>query len=193
MNLTVNTGSDKITKNEYGQANMMGIELQFSKILGDVVVENYLKTISDEDMALITEYMTKDLFSMVHDFESEDPKAMKKVVKSDWSEPNSGGWGSRDVKSVGSEIKEMFNSRVKDELKEKMTEIIKSKEYSEKIDMIANEVVDYCINGYKEDLKNSIREKLIGNIMSNDDCYYGGTKLNDAIRNAVDNYLNFNR
>ena len=55
----------------------------------------------------------------------------------------------------------------------------------EKIEEIANELVDYSINGYKEDMKNRVRERLVGNIM-NDSPNYSGISLLEIINHEID-------
>lgn len=182
----VGANSSKILHSEYGKGEVLGLEMQFSKMLGDVIVENYINNLSEDDMKLITDFITQDLFEYKRDWSSNNPEAMKKFVKENWKEGSS--WSSREVKSIGTQIKEMFNARIKEELQKKIEEIVKSSDYQEKIDSIANEIVDYCINGYKEDLKNSIREKLIGNVMNNNQ-YYGGNSLTEVIHEVVESYI----
>ena len=168
---------------KYDNEQVLGLELQFSKMLGDVIVENYLKSISEEDMKLIIDHMTSDLFEEIKDWNGNKVKR----VKDNWKE-DKGYYNSNTVISVGNKIKEMFNQKVKEELKLKIEEIIKSTEYQEKIVMMAQDIVDYSIEGYKEDLKQSIREKMIGNVMGNSQ-YYGGTNLIDVINMVIDNRL----
>lgn len=179
-----------VSQNEYGKSQVLGLDIQFSKMLGDVLVENYLKQLTEDDMKLITDYMTQDLFDykQVTDRKTYE-EHLEKIVKQDW-ETKSDSWSRSWEKheSVGTQVKKMFNARFKEEIKKKIDEIIQSDEYSEKIDGIAHEIIDYCIEGYKEDLKNSIREKLIGNIM-HDMPYYGGISLHDIIYQELSNYI----
>lgn len=184
----VGTTSNKIMHPEYGKGEVLGLEMQFSKMLGDVIVENYINNLSEEDMKMITDFMTQDLFEYQRDWTSDDPEAKQKFVKKNWKEADGPGWCTKEVKSIGTQVKEMFNARIKEELQKKIEEIVKSSDYQENVDAIANEIVDYCINGYKEDLKNSIREKLIGNVMNNDQ-YYGGTSLVRVVQEVVESYM----
>ena len=78
-----------------------------------------------------------------------------------------------------------------EELSKKVEEIIESTDYQKKIDEIANELVDYSINGYKEDMKNRIRERLVGNVMESAP-YYCGVSLHDIINQAIDRRLGNN-
>lgn len=180
-----------VSQNEYGKSQVLGLDIQFSKMLGDVVVENYLKQLTEDDMKLITDYMTQDLFDYekVVDWNTHE-EHLKKIVKQDWETRGSGSWSCSSEKheSVGTQVKKMFNARFKAEMQKKIDEIIQSDEYAEKIDGIAHEIVDYCIEGYKEDLKNSIREKMIGNVMHNIP-YYGGISLHDVIHQELSDYI----
>lgn len=179
---------DKVQQNEYGKGNVLGLEVQFSKMLGDVVVEQYLKELKEEDIKLITDYMTQDLFDYREKRDYDGKTYVQKIVKEDWETRGEHAWHSETHKSVGTQIKEMFNARFKEKLQKKIEEIIKSDEYQKKVDDIAHEIIDYSINGYKEDLMNSIREKLIGNVMNNGQ-YYGGIYLKDAIHQVVSEYI----
>lgn len=96
-------------------------------------------------------------------------------------------WGSYREKEIpiGELIKNQFNSRIKEELSKKVEEIIASTDYQKKIEEIANELVDYSINGYKEDMKNRVRERLIGNVMD-ESPQYCGIPLTVLINQEID-------
>lgn len=181
-----------VNQSEYGKSQVLGLDIQFSKMLGDVVVENYLKQLTEDDMKLITDYMTQDLFDYkkVTDWNTCEER-LEKIVKQDWETRDRSDWTSYSTEkheSVGTQVKKIFNARFKEEIKKKIDEIIQSDEYSEKIEGIAHEIIDYCIEGYKEDLKNSIREKLIGNVMHNVP-YYGGVSLTQIVDEQLRTYL----
>lgn len=176
-----------VSKEEYGKSKVLGLDVQFSKMLGDVIVENYLKSISEGDMKLIEDYITKDLFEEVRDWKSEDSEAKIKRVKDNWID-DSDRWDKSEVKSVGGQIKEMFNERVKKDLQNKIEEIVKTQDYKDKIEMMAQDIVDYVVEGYKEDLKQSIREKMIGNVLDNH-ISYGGMDFTQAVASIVQSYI----
>ena len=182
--------NEKVVHTGYDSAKVLGIDVQFSKILGDTIVENFIKSLSEDDMKLITDYMSKDLFEEFYKYDlktGEKEKVLSKRVKESWEEKKSGLYSTYEVVSVGDQIKSMFNQRIKEELQTKIEEIVKTADYQEKVDKMAQEIVDYSIEGYKEDLKNSIREKMIGNVISNQQTY-GGIGLMDAIRSEIDNF-----
>lgn len=183
--------NEKVVHTGYDSAKVLGIDVQFSKILGDTIVENFIKSLSEDDMKLITDYISKDLFEEFHKYNLDNSgyeEALSKRVKESWKENKPGSYYSTyEVVSVGDQIKSMFNQRIKEELQTKIEEIVKTADYQEKVDKMAQEIVDYSIEGYKEDLKNSIREKMINNVMNNAQTY-GGIPLRTIIREEIENY-----
>lgn len=190
-------GSENISnvaKDAYDKGNVLGLEVQFSKMLGDVIVENYLKQITEEDMKMLIDYISQDLFEEYESYVRKDDgsheEVMKKRIKDNWKESIGYGFSSRSetVYSVGGKIREMFNKRVSEELQKKIEEIVATKDYQDKIEAMAQEIVEYSVDGYKEDLKESIREKMIGNVMSNRQTY-GNQDLISVIHEVVRGYI----
>lgn len=191
------SGSENISnvvKDDYDKGNVLGLEVQFSKMLGDVIVENYLKQITEEDMKMLIDYISQDLFeeyeSCVCKDDGSHEEVMKKRIKDNWKESIGYGFSSRSetVYSVGGKIRELFNKRVSEELQKKIEEIVATKDYQDKIEAMAQEIVEYSVAGYKEDLKKSIREKMIGNVMSNRQTY-GNQDLISVIHEVVREYI----
>lgn len=170
-----------------GKLEVMGINIDISQVLGQKIVDQYIAQISEEQMKTIMDYISKDLFSKesVYNYELE-----KRVEKLKITEREKDRWGSYTSKEVpiGELIKNHFNSRINEELKKKVEEIIATDDYKQKIEEIANELIDYSINGYKEDMKNRIRERLVGNVMDTMSSY-GGVNLMHIINDAIDQRL----
>ena len=101
-------------------------------------------------------------------------------------------WGNYKTNqlTIGELIKDQFNNRIREVLTKKVEEIIATSDYQEKIEQIANELVDYSVNGYKEDMKNRIRERLVGNVMDATP-YYGGVDLRCLINEEIDKRINY--
>ena len=121
--------------------------------------------LSDEDMQKIINYISADLFEQGSCYNTSVSKMVRELkIK----QPKKDSWGhiNNDEVPIGYIIKNYFNERVKEELKKKVEEIINTTDYQEKINTIANQLVDYSINGYAEDMKNRIRERLVGNLLS---------------------------
>ena len=68
----------------------------------------------------------------------------------------------------------------------KVDEIISSEDYQKKADEIANELVEYATNGYKDDMKRQIRERLVGNVIG--DPFYNGRSLQDIIDERIQKF-----
>ena len=101
-------------------------------------------------------------------------------------------WGNYQDKEIpiGELVKRKFNERINEELQKKVEDIVASTDYQQKIEEIANELVDYSINGYKEDMKNRIRERLVGNVMDADP-HYGGMSLQSIVHSILDERLRY--
>lgn len=167
-----------------GKMDVMGINIDISQVLGQKIVDQYIAQLSDEDMQTILSYISSDLFneSSVYNYETGD--TVKKLVIKQRTKDQWGSYKEKEI-PIGELIKDQFNSRIKEELSKKVEEIITSSDYQKKIDEIANELVDYSINGYKDDMKARIRERLIGNVM-NESAQYCGVSLLSLINHEID-------
>lgn len=155
-----------------GKMDVMGINIDISQVLGQKLVDQYIAQMSDEDVQKILSYISKDLFEETSVFNRETGDMVKTLKVKEREKDRWGDYKGKEI-PIGELIKEQFNNRIKEELKKKVEEIIASSDYQKKIDEIANELVDYSINGYKNDMKERIRERLVGNIMSESPSYCG--------------------
>ena len=158
-----------------GKVEVMGINIDISQILGDKIIDQYLAQMSQEDIDKIIEYISSDLWKKNYDG-SIEVRISKK---------NGYGLGY-DIQSIGDYIKQRFNERIKDELLKKVDEIISSEDYQKRADEIANELVEYATNGYKEDMKRQIRERLVGNVIG--DPFYNGQPLQAIIDERIQKF-----
>lgn len=159
-----------------GKVEVMGINIDISQVLGQKIVDQYIAQLRDEDIETLMKYISEDLFTNGWD----DKLVIKRREKDQW-----GNYREKEI-PIGELIKNQFNSRIKEELSKKVEDIIVSTDYQKKIEEIANELVDYSINGYKEDMKNRIRERLIGNVMD-EVPHYCGVSLIGLINQVIDN------
>ena len=162
-----------------GKLDVMGINIDISQVLGQKIVDQYIAQLKEEDIQTLMKYISADLF-----YENWDHTLkIKETEKNSW-----GGYKTND-RTIGEIIKNKFNERIKEELSKKVEEIIASTDYQKKIEEIANELVDYSINGYKEDMKARVRERLVGNVMDGAPCY-GGYSLPDIVNRIIDSRFN---
>lgn len=171
-----------------GKLEMMGINIDISQILGQKIIDQYIAQLSEEDMSAIMDFISADFLvkkkESVFNYDTSQYD-YKMVVHVKEREKNYyGGYNTRDL-TIGQHIKNQFNARIKEELAKKVEEIVATADYQEKIEQIANELVDYSIDGYKEDMKNRIRERLVGNVLDASP-YYGGISLQYIINDEIE-------
>ena len=170
-----------------GKLDVMGINIDISQVLGQKIVDQYIAQLTEEQMKAIMDYISSDLFSETSVYNYETHESVKKIIIKERKKNN---WGSYDTKDIpiGELIQNYFNDRIKEELKKKVEEIIATADYKEKIEQIANELIDYSINGYKEAMKERIKERLVGNVLDASP-YYGGISLQYLINSEIDKRL----
>ncbi len=173
--------------------DVMGINIDISQVLGQKIVDQYMAQLTEEDMKTIMDFISKDFFVKKsqsifnYDTQKYDTKMVayvKEREKNQW-----GNYKSNEM-TIGELIKKQFNEKIREELTKKVEEIVATTDYQEKIEQIANELVDYSIDGYKEDMKNRIRERLVGNIM-NAEPYYGGINLRSLINEEINKRIQY--
>lgn len=178
---------------ENGKLDVMGINIDISQVLGQKIVDQYIAKLTDEDMQTIMDFISQDFFVKKeqhifnYDTNQYDTKMIayvKEREKNNW-----GSYKTNDL-TIGELIKVQFNNRIKEELTKKIEEIVATDDYKEKIEEIANELVDYSVNGYKEDMKNRIRERLVGNVLDANP-YYGGISLTSIINEEINKRIHY--
>lgn len=178
---------------ENGKIDVMGINIDISQVLGQKIVDQYIAQLTEEDMQTVLDYISQDFFVKKNQsvFNYDTNKYDYKMVTC-VKEREKDNWGNyKDNKlTIGELIKNQFNDRIKEELTKKVEEIIATTDYKEKIEQIANELVDYSVNGYKEDMKNRVRERLVGNVMETTP-YYNGVDLRYLIQEEINKRLQY--
>lgn len=176
---------------ENGKIDVAGINIDISQILGQKIVDQYIAQLTEEDMQTILDFISQDFFVKKkqnifnYDTNQYDTKMVAYVKERE--KDNWGYYKTKDL-TIGELIKSKFNEKIREELTKKIEEIVATSDYQEKIEQIANELVDYSISGYKADMKNRIRERLVGNIMDAAP-YYDGVNLRYLIQDEVNRML----
>lgn len=175
-----------------GKLEVMGINIDISQVLGEKIIDQYIAQLTEEDMNTIMDYISADFFvkkkTEVFNYDTQQYDAKMVAYVKELPKDN---WGNRKYGSpltIGELIKKQFNDRIREELTKKVEEIIATTDYQEKIEQIANELVEYSVNGYKEDMKARIRERLVGNVLDGAPCY-GGLSLASVINQVLDERL----
>lgn len=167
-----------------GKLDVMGINIDISQVLGEKIIGQYIAQLKEEDIETIMKYISSDLFSETSVYNYETNEVVKKLTIKQREKDGWGNYKNTEI-PIGDLIKNKFNERIKEELCKKVEEIIASADYQQKIEEIANELVDYSINGYKEDMKCRIRERLVGNILDTSP-HYCGESLIGIINRIID-------
>ena len=172
---------------ENGKMDVMGINVDISQVLGEKIVDQYIAQLTEEDMKTVMDYIAQDFLikeeKKVFDYNTNE-YSVKTVAHVKEREKNQWGSYKTNELTIGELVKKQFNNRIKEELTKKVEEIVATSDYQDKIEQIANELVDYSIDGYKEDMKARIRERLVGNIL-NEQPYYGGISLLSLINDEI--------
>lgn len=178
---------------ENGKLDVMGINIDISQVLGQKIVDQYIAQLTDEDMKTIMDFISKDFFvkksQSVFNYDTQQYDTKMVTYVKEREKNNWGGYNTNEM-TVGELIQKQFNNRIREELTKKVEEIIATADYQEKIEQIANELVDYSVNGYKEDMKNRIRERLVGNVMDAVP-YYGGVDLRYFINEEINKRIQY--
>lgn len=174
--------------------DVMGINIDISQILGQKIVDQYMAQLTEEDIKIVMDYISQDFLVKKnqsvfnYDTAQYDTKMVAHV-----KEREKDSWGNYKINqqlTIGELIRQQFNNKIKEELTKKVEEIIATSDYQEKIEQIANELIDYSINGYKEDMKNRIRERLVGNMMDATP-HYCGVDLKYIIQDEINKMIRY--
>ena len=175
--------SDKLSENvRVTNPNTMdfefaGVNVSIGKLLGDKLVDEMMTRITPEEMECLFKYMKEKTWTLDYD---KQP-ILKYEKTNSWN-------SSYDPPALATYAFKLLSDRLKEAIQIKVEEIVKSEEFIKKADDIAQELVDYATEGYKKDMKDRIRTRLVGNVVDKD-VYYGGISLIDIVRQEVDSIL----
>lgn len=166
--------------------NLNGLEVKLAAALGDVLIGEYYKKLTDDDKKLIFDKIDDELFShSIFSNSSEDNKYFKTSTEV------TGYYGRKEIADTPlyAYIKKKIQDVLCEDIEKKINEIIISDEYKNQVDSIANEIVDYATEGYKKDLKDRIRERLVDNVIATEPCY-NKMPLKTIIHECINERLN---
>ena len=178
---------------ENGKMDVMGINIDISQVLGQKIVDQYMAQLTEEDVKTVMDFISQDFLvkknQSVFNYDTNQYDTKMVAYVKEREKDNWGNYKTNQL-TIGELIKNQFNNRIREELTKKVEEIIATSDYQEKIEQIANELVDYSVNGYKEDMKNRIRERLVGNVMDTTP-YYAGVDLRCIIQEEVNRMIHY--
>lgn len=176
-----------ITENPDKTINMMGMQVDLSSKFGEELAKILSCQLTEEEMECLITYLKSEFFDNRYNYTTQqDEIAIKHVLRKQYSYED----GKYEPQSpIVMEAKKRFDAKIKDELNKKIDEIISSTDYQERIDIIANEIVDYSVEGYKEDMKRAIRYRMGITPTDPDLLSIGGINLRELIRGEITNFI----
>ena len=157
---------------EDGKINAMGMELKLTEVLGAELVEKYVAQLQPEVLKTLFEEVTNYYFyTSTH----SDKVELKKTTYNGYRDESTELW-----KLIRNKVTEKFCGEIED----KINEIIASQEYRDKVDRLAEDIVEYATEQYKQDMLDRIRERLVGNTI-NATPAYNGQSFTEAVANVV--------
>ena len=162
-----------------------GIELNFTQALADTIVSQYMTSIGEDVLKNTFDIMNEKYLQDKFD----DPKNFKFKLKE-----YSGGWNNKyeDTK-LGSAVDRIIADKYGNTIIEYIDEYMKTDEFKEKLKKMADEVIDYALNGYKEDMIKRLRERLVGNAFSTyiyEDDRAIDQKIHDTTMDVMQSHMN---
>ena len=162
-------------KMEKGKLNAMGMDINIYEVIGSKIVDQWLAAISEDDMALILKAIDEEAFGHTYD----DHKYFVKEKKN-----GTGYYAKTEETPIWREIQKRFQEKFCDQIMDKMVEVMDSEEYKKRVDKIAQEIMDYAVEGYANDLKSRVKERLVGNVLDAAP-HYGGIGIQDIINEEI--------
>lgn len=163
-----------------GKLNAFGMDINISDVIGEKIVDQWLAKLTPEDMNLILNAIEQEAFS--HNYNDEKYFITYKESKDRW------GDRKKEETPIWKSIREQFAEKFNKIIMEKADEILNSEEFQKRADKIAEELVNYATEGYKDDLKARIKERLVNNTI-NDQPFYRGIDLRCIINEEIQRYI----
>lgn len=155
-----------------------GVNVSIGKILGDKLVDEVMTRITPEELEVLFRYMKEETWKQNY----EDKPILNYKT-------NNNSWNSKHEPPVlATYASKLLQERLKLAIQSKVEEIVASEEFIKKADDIAQELVDYATEGYKKDMKDRLRARLVGNI-TDGAIYYDGCSLIEIIRQEISNFI----
>ena len=176
----ISTEDTKLVK---GQIEVAGINIDISSILGNNIIDQYIAQLDDKAIKVIMDHISEDLFEPSSEFGHDKAPKLKYTRKS-----SNYYYNSNNTEFIADIVKNLFNKRIKEELLKKVDEIIASDDYQKRIEEIARDIIEYSINGYKEEMAKRICERLVGNVLDPQP-NYDGKSLNEIIARIASSYI----
>lgn len=156
-----------------GKLNVMGVDVNISQTLGQMICSQYLSSISESDMEKILNFMDEDVF------DTDKYTGVKKVR----TRSGSYCYDNELMDNIKTEFAKEFKEQVKNTLVSRM----ESPEFKKKMESFADDIISYAIDGFKEDIASRIRTALVDNLFSSNPTIPAtGESLYSIINSVID-------
>lgn len=182
-----NDTESQVLVSQDGNANLFGLDISIKEILGEKIVDQYLANITPEDIKIINTELNNHLYEF-KGYGDDKEKVVKKYISS----KDSWGYSNTTETPIWRAIRKHFEDMYANMILEKCKDILDSDLWKDKVESIANEIVEYAANGWKEDMKENIRRQLVGNILDSSNYYIGNYDLIQVINEQISRRINDN-
>ena len=149
-----------------GNLDMLGMQIKISDIIGDKIVDQFMATMTPEQVNAITRALFNYIFEEgtknVWDDAEQGYKNIP-TIEFRTHEYRKDTWGSshQEDTPIYRHAKATVIDKYSEIIEEKVKEYLDSPEFKTKAEKIAKEIVDYALEGYKEDIIRGVRERLV--------------------------------
>lgn len=163
---TTTPGTETEINVKNGNLDMLGMQIKISDIIGDKIVDQFMATMSPEQMDAITRALFNYIFEVgTKDVWDDAKQGYSKITTIEFKtqEYRRDTWGSshKEDTPIYKHAKATVIDKYSAIIEEKVKEYLDSPEYKTKAEKIAKEIVDYALEGYKEDIIRGVRERLV--------------------------------
>lgn len=166
-----------------GSTKVLGMDIQLNEVIADSIATQWISHLSKEDLEAIYEQIDKYALESEYKYNNGDDR--EKIMYNILKQYGTDEWGHKKEtdlwKIVNSQISKQFGEKIEEEVKR----ILSLDETKEKVNKMAQDIIDYALEGYKKDMIDRIRERMVSNILD-DSVYYGGTSLLSIINREID-------
>lgn len=164
--ITVVKSNNEIPSMTDGNLNMLGMQIKISDIIGDKIVDQFMATMTAEQIDAITKVLFDEVFESVmkkewHENTGNYTEIQSIKFKTEKEKSNSYSWGSHEYTPIYNRAKSTIMTKYAEIIENKVIEYLESDEYKAKADQIAKDIINYAIEGYKEDIIQGIRNRLV--------------------------------
>ena len=186
ISATVKTENKDLIKD--GKMNLAGMQIKISDIIGDKLVDQFIASISPEQMEEVTHAFFQEVFEEVTRNEFDTSSNKYKTIKSYGfkKKDEADRWGHKYDTPIYERAKSTIRGTYTQMIEQKIMDYMQTKEFESKAEIIAKEITDYALEGYKQDMINGVRKRLVDPVMYPE---LPVTNIRDIVRSELNNMM----